>query len=808
VQPALPAPQSLAGRVAAFTEGGLMRAGGDFENGLPNQNVSAGATTAVFNPSAAGAGRATSLAYAVYSFAVQDYDRDINLQLAWDTPPASGQGWVALANFSTNHWDWFALPDSGKVDLDSLAPYTSPAPEYKLFAAVLLTGQASSTLDEVRIGTQPAPGDPTASLVVTPDIGLTPLDVAFDASASTAVAPATIAKYEFDFGEGAGFADNGATPTAGHTYRSNGTFTAQVRVTDVFGATATASHQLRVGISPNYDEVEPNDDYTTPCPLPAFPFTGFRGNIGTAGPYNGGTDDYLSFQSQAGQTVGFTLTYPANALVEIVLVDSDDNFLEFGTNNGNTASVVYTVEPSDVQPLMVDVYDFGDDSVDYTLSGALNPPAAVLTATPSKAPAAPQQVLLDASGSSDPAPGHIVTYEFDPEGDGTFQAPQAGATLQYTYTAEGVYLPEVRVTDDEGLTSVAQASVVVGSFYDETENNDDLDSANPLPALPVHGFRGSIGSGAGYEAYDGDTDDFFSFNAAQGDTIDLKLHLDADTCYGSVALYDDLGNVLASSAGGTALEEVNYTVTQFDTAPFYADVTGFGYCDYTLDVALNPPVAALTAAPDHGDPPLDVVLDASGSTDAPPGSIQTYEFDPIGDGSFQAPQAGATFEYTYAAAGVYSPVVRVTDDEGNSSTATVFVLVGVNYSEQEPNNDGPTAQHFPAFPFSAFTGSQGSGPGYRGYDGGPWDLFTFNSASGHEFKFTNTYDNSTGELDFELQDQFGDDILDTYGSGGSNVLDYTTGSDPNDFGGPYYLYVWDHTGDHYGDYSLDGVKVH
>ncbi len=797
--PALPAPAQLKHRLAAFTESSLMREGSDFDPNQPHTKTSSAGTDLVFAPNFATTQQVADLALALFSFGVKDYNRDANLRLTWATAPAAGTCWVALANRTANHWDWFALPANNQIDIPSIATYTGPAPGFDLYAAIAVTGPGGATLDKLRIGAQPSPGNPTAQLTATPNLGLQPLMVTLDASGSTAAAPATITQYEFDFGEGGGYVNNGTTASTGHIYRTKGSFVAKVRVTDVFGGTSTASAPLTIGVSPNYDEVEDNDTDLTANTLPAVPFNGFRGNVGSGGGYDGDTDDYFICNTQVGKKLSFRLDFTAGT-PGLALYDNSGNFLDFSFA-ASPCTINFTVPAGTPLPLIVDVTSF-DVAANYTLSVGLNPPVAALTSTPSQGNV-PLDVVLDASGSTDASPGHIVSYSFDPEGDGTFLAPQAGATMPFTYTTAAIYGPVVRVIDDSGLSSTATTSILAGVTFDEVENNDTPATANPL-TFPLHNFTGSLGA----PGYDGDDYDYFSFSANTGDVVDIQMQLDPQQADFDLYLYDALGNELANSFTTNALEEVKYQITAQDSGPFVVAASWYaGSGTYTLSGSINAPVAKLVAAPNVGTAPLDVVLDASGSTDKAPGTIVSYEFDPEGNGSFQPPQAGATLNYTYTLSDTHSPIVRITDDDGYTALATAYVFTAGTYDEIEPNNAGQDGTLLPAFPFSNLRGSHGAGPGYHGYDGGPVDAWIFNSAANHHFTFTNTYDNTTGELAFELQDKYGDVLLDTYGTGGTATLDYVTGSDPNDGGKPYYLWVWDLNNTHFGDYNLSGVRV-
>jgi PKD repeat protein len=89
---------------------------------------------------------------------------------------------------------------------------------------------------------------PTASFTATPSSGNAPLAVAFNASASSAVSPATIASYSINYGDGT---PNGSGVTQNHTYASNGSFVATLVVTDSNGCqSAPDTETITVGSPP------------------------------------------------------------------------------------------------------------------------------------------------------------------------------------------------------------------------------------------------------------------------------------------------------------------------------------------------------------------------------------------------------------------------------------------------------------------------------------------------------------------------------------------------------------------------------
>ena len=114
---------------------------------------------------------------------------------------------------------------------------------------------------------------------------------------------------------------------------------------------------------------------------------------------------------------------------------------------------------------------------------------------------------------------------------------------------------------------------------------------------------------------------------------------------------------------------------------FYVDLNG-GTVRRIQHLSSNgPPVAMAEASPTFGALPLTVMFDGSGSTDPDAGDTLSYAWDLDGDGQFDdAFTADATRTYTQA--GTVTVRLRVTDDDGASSTATISV---------SPGNTPPTA---------------------------------------------------------------------------------------------------------------------
>src|SRR3954447_26499682 len=105
--------------------------------------------------------------------------------------------------------------------------------------------------------------------------------------------------------------------------------------------------------------------------------------------------------------------------------------------------------------------DMDDGTVHrITFTSANQPPTAMIAATPTSGPT-PLTVAFDGTRSTDPE-GAALTYSWDLNGDGTF-GDATGPTASYTYTAAGVYHPSLRVTDNQGATGTASATITAGN---------------------------------------------------------------------------------------------------------------------------------------------------------------------------------------------------------------------------------------------------------------------------------------------------------------------------------------------------------
>lgn len=366
---------------------------------------------------------------------------------------------------------------------------------------------------------------PSAVASGSPDYGYPPMLVQFDGSASSDP-DGSIANYEWDFGEGAGYQDFGAVPTASHTYNSAGNYTAMLRVTDNDGATATAAVSInttqeppnqapvaegsvapQAGTQPlevSFDGSASHDsdgnivmwewdlgdgsgyqDYTMTQGVLQFTYI----NPGNKSATLRVTDDDGATATQSfaihvnahpdaiGDATPSAGNAPLNALFSASgSSDSDGSIVQwewdFGEGGGyedfsgtqGGASHVYGSPGSYVAVLRVTDNEGGQDIFNLPIF-VNHPPTAALSADPTTG-YAPLTVSFDAGASSDPD-NDIVLYEWDFDGNGSFEveapADQTPAQASFTYVGVGSYNAAVRVTDSYGAQSTASVEITANA---------------------------------------------------------------------------------------------------------------------------------------------------------------------------------------------------------------------------------------------------------------------------------------------------------------------------------------------------------
>lgn len=126
-------------------------------------------------------------------------------------------------------------------------------------------------------------------------------------------------------------------------------------------------------------------------------------------------------------------------------------------------------------------------------------------------------------------------------------------------------------------------ALVQSDQFDEVEDNDVMGEATPITF--DHMILGHCGGPAGY---DGDADDFLTFDAEANDRISVTLRQTIDNYDLDIELLDGNGDTLAGSYDITGVEEFEYYFFPSDVGPYYLYIEA---CDgsglYEIDAYLE-----------------------------------------------------------------------------------------------------------------------------------------------------------------------------------------------------------------------------
>lgn len=267
------------------------------------------------------------------------------------------------------------------------------------------------------------------------------------------------------------------------------------------------------------------------------------------------------------------------------------------------------------------------------------PPHAQFTASAQGA-AHPRAFSFNASGTTDD--GSIASYAWN-FGDG---GAASGVAPEHAYQTTGWRWVSLTVTDDTGLQDSAGQWVWVDN------------------ALPVAAFDAAPLSGESPLKVD----------------VDASASADPDGSIGTVAWQFGDGSSASGVQNSHTYEypgvySLQLTVTDNDggVSSAFKTVTVSGQ---------HAPLAAFTMTPQSGSTPLDVTLDATGSTD-PDGALLNYAWD-FGDDS--PPGSGAVVHHTFEKGGSFKVTLTVTGSSGAKASAAQ--TIGVTWSNRAPIPQG------------------------------------------------------------------------------------------------------------------------
>ncbi|MCA1656289.1 MAG: PKD domain-containing protein, partial [Actinobacteria bacterium] len=280
-----------------------------------------------------------------------------------------------------------------------------------------------------------------------------------------------------------------------------------------------------------------------------------------------------------------------------------------------------------------------------TRNFALQPTVVVgasFTVSPNPAPVG-QSVSFDGSASTSVDPGGtVVRYQWDLDGDGSFETDTGAApTASRTYTTPATLSIKLRATDSRGATSATTRTLRINappasSFF-----------AIPSPARPEQSVSFDASASA-------DPD---------GTIVRYRWDLDGDGSFET-----DTGTTPTASRTYTTPARLNVKLRVTDNDGATSETT--------QALRINaPPAATFSATPSPARPEPSVSFDGSASVD-PDGIIARYQWDLDGDGSFET-DTGATPTTTriYTMPGTLNVKLRVTDSDGATSEATGSVVV-------------------------------------------------------------------------------------------------------------------------------------
>jgi PKD repeat protein len=280
------------------------------------------------------------------------------------------------------------------------------------------------------------------------------------------------------------------------------------------------------------------------------------------------------------------------------------------------------------------------NSVGYNVPN--KPPVAVLSVTPSIGPT-PLGVTASTEDSSDPD-GTVVSSTID-FGDGT-TAP--GPVATHTYTSSGTYTVTATVNDDLGASSKDNKNVKTAPrkvTISKPANNAIVNA--PVQIVATASTPYTLNS--------------------------LQLYIDGVLNYEQKS--PDLDRTMDMAPGAHEIAVKGWD----QDGPFMKKI----------NITVNhPPTAKLDVSPSSGARPVKVTASTAGSSD-PDGNIASTVVD-FGDGSSTSVEPGGSASHTYSTPGTYTVTSTVTDNEGETDTATSSVKVLAPYIVITTPVDGGT----------------------------------------------------------------------------------------------------------------------
>lgn len=679
---------------------------------------------------------------------------------------------------------------------------------------------------------------PVIDMTITPDYGNAPLQVSFDASAtSDNDSGDSIASYLWDFGDGV----SATGAQVNHTYSAAGNYQTKLTVTDSFGLSSTETHTITVLAAGKPLAVASASPTSGEAPL-TVQFSGDNSSDADGaisqydwlfgdgfqldangyptrqlflGPWpSTGCGDLTSHQAGIENSLpGVGLS--SNDKTWFTAIDTDGNFNWNGVfgagSNVYAYSHIYVYSPTqqevlikfgadDAARLWVNgTFEFSKDTCEGIYTDKYTPQVTLVQGW--------NRILFSVSDGSG---GWGLAYRItDLAGtplqldyslnsatgapDPSYSSVTTGNTA-HTYTGPGTYEATLTVTDDQANQTSAAVFINVGIPNPPVATASAVATQGPAPFTAQFTGMGS------------DSD---------GSIVLYEWDFDGDGTYD----YSDADSGVTNHT---------YTTTgSYDAVLRVTDNNGYTDTDTIQIIAGILPEARPYAFPLSGNAPLQVQF-ASHGFDAD-GTIELYEWDFDGNGQRDTDETfgdlnsdgwpdnpseiSTTFPYTYSIPGTYNATLTVIDNDGLSSSTPVTIVVGqptIPIADITVDNESGDA------PFNVTFNGYGSD-----YDGTivsyEWDFGDSTTGSGQQVNHTYSQvgiytatltvtdsDSNTATATIHVRARedgmpIAAALADKVAGAASFTVSFTgTGTDSN---GTIMLYEWDFDGDGNYDYS-------
>lgn len=299
----------------------------------------------------------------------------------------------------------------------------------------------------------------------------------------------------------------------------------------------------------------------------------------------------------------------------------------------DTARPTFTADVAGTYVAKLTVSDGKTSSVPVeTTVTATTPSAADFTYTPNGGNA-PTTIRFTPT----PAANLVVErYEWDFDGNGTIDVTDTvGRNQSRTFSTPGTYAASLKTTDSSGNTETQVRNIVIGN----------APPVVTVSAIPTNGsaplsvdFRATATDGNGVASFEwdfnGDGTYDRTINGTSGNTTFV---------YTTIGTFQPRLRVTDTLGAATEISPPNMEVRS---------------------ASPNSAQAALSLSRSNGTAPLAVTLSAE-AANLMGRTIQTYQWDPEGDGTFNAATTASNYAFSYASGGIYYPRVRMTLSDGS-----------------------------------------------------------------------------------------------------------------------------------------------